>query len=385
MPAAACDFVFFAHAVEDLDERDRHIALSEKDLRLLNPNTRTCPIFRSRTDAELTKRVYRNVPVLWDENRKAGGNPWGVRFVRMFDQTNDAEKFLTAADLKKRGYTPDGNRWVKGTGNNATVCLPLYEAKMVQAFDHRAAGVIVTQGNWVRQGQTEPTALVSHQNPEFTVTPRWWVDRADVDAALGDDGHAWFLTYKDVTSPTNRRTMIAAFVPRCATANSAPLMLTDEAIAPRHAACLLTNLNAFVYDFVARQKVGGVHLNFFIVKQLPTLPPERYDEPCPWEPGVRLVDWIGERSLALSCTAEDLRPLGQAAGLTPPVRKWNPRQRAELRAELDAAFFLLYGLTRPEAEYVLGTFRHDTTDGPFGDDPAAAVLAAYDRLTAVGG
>jgi hypothetical protein len=130
--------------------------------------------------------------------------------------------------------------------------------------------------------------------------------------------------------------------------------------------------------------VVAVHLNFFIVKQLPTFPPDRYDEKCPWAPRAKLVDWIGERALKLSCTAEDLRPLGEAAGLKEPVHKWNPRERAELRAELDAAFFLLYGLSRKEAEYVLGTFRHDETDEPFGGDPKTMVLEAYDRLSGAG-
>ncbi|MDQ3330246.1 MAG: N-6 DNA methylase [Planctomycetota bacterium] len=374
------DFAFFLRDIEELDERKRHIALTEKDLRLLNPNTRNCPIFRSRRDAELTKAIYRRVPVLIDESRKEGGNAWGVRFFTMFHQTNDAEKFLTAIDMKARGYKRVGNRWVKGK----RVALPLYEAKMVQAFDHRAAGVIVTEGNWVRQGQTEATTVVSHQNPEFTATPRWWVEEAEVASTLGDESRDWFLCYKDVTSATNQRTMIAAFVPRCGVVNSAPLMLTDSTIGPRYVACLLANLNAFVYDYVARQKVGGVHLNFFIVKQLPTLSPDRYNEPCPWEPGVKLLKWISERSLTLSCTAEDLRPLAEAAKFKPPVRKWNPRERAELRAELDAAFFLLYGVNREDAEYVLSTFRHDQTDEPLGADPAALTLKAYDRLSEAG-
>ena len=74
------DFVFFAHKMEDLEERDRHIRLSGDDIRLLNPNTRTCPIFRTRRDAEITKAIYRRVPVLVDANREGPtGNPWGVQ------------------------------------------------------------------------------------------------------------------------------------------------------------------------------------------------------------------------------------------------------------------------------------------------------------------
>jgi hypothetical protein len=374
----SADFVFFAHRMEDLDERRRHIALSKRDLKLLNPNTRTCPVFRTRRDAELTKGIYRRVPILIDQSRKAGGNPWGVKYVRMFDQTNDAERFRTAEELAAEGFRLDGNRWRKGK----RVFLPLYEAKMVQAYDHRAAGVVVVGENWVRQGQTEPTTLVMHQNPEFVVQPRWWVDEADVDAALGGSVRPAYLCYKDVTSPTNRRTMIAAMIPRAAVVNSAPLVLTGEEIGPRRALCLLANLNSLALDYVARQKVGGIHLNYFIVNQLPLFGPERYEERCPWNKRQKLEKWISDRVLRLSCTADDMRPLGTAAGFDPPVHRWNPAERVELLAELDAAFFLLYGLGREDVEYVLGTFAGDGGGAETGRlFPAdEGILGAYDRL-----
>ena len=101
----------------------------------------------------------------------------GHKFVRMFDQTNDAELFREPKELAAKGFKLDGNGWRKGKRR----FLPLYEAKMVQAYDHRAAGVIIDRENWVRQGQTERTSLVSHQNPEFVVQPRWWVEEAEVE------------------------------------------------------------------------------------------------------------------------------------------------------------------------------------------------------------
>ena len=88
------------------------ITLSPKDLKLLNPNSRTCPIFRTRRDAELTKRVYRHIPILVDQSRESGGNPWGVKFCTMFHQTNDAEHFsdgekLPGTRLQTRGKSLD--------------------------------------------------------------------------------------------------------------------------------------------------------------------------------------------------------------------------------------------------------------------------------------
>ena len=51
--ADRAEFVFFAHSVEALRDPERRFALSPDDIALLNPNTQTCPIFRSGRDAEL--------------------------------------------------------------------------------------------------------------------------------------------------------------------------------------------------------------------------------------------------------------------------------------------------------------------------------------------
>lgn len=352
------DFVFFAHTVEEVhpSNKQRHIALTATDMKLLNPNTKTCPIFRTRRDADLTRAIYKRVPILIDENRKQGGNPWGLKFLRMFDQTNDAEHFAEAKFWEKKGYTLRGNVYVKGK----TRALPLYEAKMVQAFDHRAASVVVEGGNWVRQGQKVETSLVEHANPEFSVLPRWWVAESAVHAALPNWKRDWFLAYKDITSATNERTMIAAFLPRVAVVNSAPLILLGEGIEPRCEACLLGNLGAFVFDFVTRQKVGALHLNFFIVEQLPTLSPDTYADKCPWSKRETLQRWISERVLKLSCTADDMIPLAKACDFDGSegngVHKWREAERIHLRAELDAAFAHLYGVSEEDYAYMLSTF-----------------------------
>ncbi len=375
------DFLFFAHRAHDVGDDKRHIALTAKDIALVNPNTKTCPIFRSRRDADLTKAIYRRVPVLWDRTRKHGGNPWGVDFFTMFHQTNDAELFKEGKALKKQGCTLDGARWVKGKKEY----LPLYEAKMVQAYDHRAASVVVAEGNWVRQGQTEDTSDAQHQNPEFVALPRWWVDRAEVEKRLGEKTPGYFIGFKDITSPTNTRTMIASAIPPSGVTNHFPLLRpsTDA----RLSACLLGNLNSFVLDYATRQKIGGITLNFFIVEQLPILAPDRYEEPCPWSKKERLIDWISERVLKLSCTADDMREFAQAAKFKGSrgdgVHKWSIAERAALRAELDAAYLILYGVNRDDAEYLLSTFpvagKH--AEGLFGETLGEAVLKAYDDLT----
>jgi hypothetical protein len=354
--AAEADFVFFVHRADELEDRKRHVALSGADIRLLNPNTRTCPIFRSRRDADITKAIYRRVPVLIDANRKGPtGNPWGVQFKTMFHQTNDAELFREAETLKAEGFKLKGNRWIKGK----KAFLPVYEAKMLQVYDHRAADVVTDKSNWVRQGQTEKTTLVGYQNPEHLTMPRFWVDADNVETlAWGSVG------FKDITSPTNQRTMIAACAPVAAFTNHFIIVRSD--VPPLRQMCLLANLNAFAYDYCTRQKIGGVTLNFFIVEQVPTLSPDAYAKRCPWDRRTTLETWISQRVLKLTCTAEDMLPLADACGFTDGsfqaeyggrLNKWDEAERAELMAELDAAFFHLYGIARDDVEYILSTFK----------------------------
>ena len=293
----------------------------------------------------------------------------------MFHQTNDAEMFTEGGTLKKDGFRLEGNIWKKGK----QTYLPLYEAKMIQAYDHRAASVVVAADNWMRQGQTEPTSLVDHQNPEFAALPRWWVPHDLVQRSLGEQGTAGAIAVKDITSPTNQRTMIAAFVPQVGVVNSAPLVLSGDNLSVRRRCCLLSNLNSFVYDFVARQKVGGLHLNFFIVQQLPTFPPDAYGEKCPWDKAQTLEAWISDRVLKLTCTANDMIPLAEAAGFSEKVHKWKEPERADLRAELDAAYLHLYGISRDDAVYILSTFQGAGSPED-ANSTAALVMEKYDAL-----
>ncbi len=373
------DFVFFAHEMEELKDKKRHIILSAKDFKLLNPNTQTCPIFRTREDAEITKAIYKRVPVLVDNNRKENGNPWGIRFFTMFHQTNDAELFKYAEELKKDGFKLSGNIWKKGK----KTFLPLYEAKMIQMYDHRAAGVIVNKENWFRQGQPDETSLVQHQNTEFSVIPRWWSDKEVIEKTLGESIPPALLAFKNVTSPTNQRTMIAAFIPIVGVINSAPLIRVGEKISPRLQSCLLANLNAFVLDYVARQKIGNVNLNFFLIEQFAMFPPDFYSEKCPWDKKQTLEKWISQRVLKLTCTSNDMLPLAEATGFKEGVHKWKDDEREEIIAELDAAYFILYGINREDVEYILSTFSgaQDKDKTIFSSDsPAVKVLRHYDNL-----
>jgi hypothetical protein len=313
-PTPATKFSFFLTHPRQLEDKQRVFTLTPQDIALINPNTLTSPVFRTRADAELTRKIYQRVPVL--ENEHTGVNPWGISFMRMLDMSNDSGLFRD---------------------RESSTSLPLYEAKMLHQFDHRWA---TYEGLDVRD-----TSLTEKQNTDFRVTPRYWVDKQEVDNKLaGKWDKQWLLAFRGITKAVNERTAIFSLLPRVALGNSAPVMLS-EISNPDLVACLQANLSSLVFDFVTRQKAGGVNFNFFIVKQLPVLPPESY---TPQD-----IQFISSRVLELVYTAWDMQPFAQDMGYEGAPFVWNPERRAILRAELDAKYAKLYGLTREELRYIL--------------------------------
>ena len=168
--------------------------------------------------------------------------------------------------------------------------------------------------------------------------PRYWIPYQEVKNMPAWGG----IGFKDITSPTNKRTMIGACVPMSGYTNHFVIMASEST--QINQVCLLANMNSFIYDYCTRQKIGGVTLNFFIVEQIPTLSPDIYSKPCPWDANTTLESWIAERVLKLTCTSEDMLPLAKACNFTDgsfkseyggQLNKWDDQERAELMAELD--------------------------------------------------
>jgi hypothetical protein len=353
------DFVFFALGVDDLDDPEKRFTLSPEDFELLNPNTRTCPVFRTRRDAEMTKAVYRRVPVLVREG-DPNGNPWGVTFSAMFHMSNDSALFRTRAQLENDGWELQGNRFVRGSRKH----LPLYEAKMIHHFDHRWA---TYDGDDVRD-----VALDEKKNPAFLALPRYWVPREEVDQRI-PEGVA-LLGFRDITNSTNERTLISALIGPVGAGNNLP-MIQSEADSLGQLS-LSAALSSMAHDYVARRKVGGTHVNFFIANQLPVPSPEqlahlrRYLRPC---------------ALELTYTAWDLRDLAADLGHHGPPFQWDEERRALLRAELDALMFRLYGIERDDVEYILDTFpivkrKDEAAHGEY--RTKRLILECYDAMAA---
>ena len=137
--------------------------------------------------------------------------------------------------------------------------------------------------------------------------------------------------------------MIASVLPFVAVGHKAPLVSVG-AKPISLVLCLIANLNCLVLDYIARQKIGGTSMSYFIVKQLPVIPPTLYRPED--------LDFIVERVAQLVYTSEDLHSVGSALGCSGPY-VFNEDARMKLRAELDAYYAHLYGVTREELRYIL--------------------------------
>jgi len=373
-------FAFFLRNAAQIADPERRFSLTEEDLFLLNPNSRTCPIFRTQRDAEIVRAIYRRVPVLIKQGPEEE-NPWGMSFRQgLFNMTSDSGLFRVRKDLEGDGFELDGNSFRKGR----VAYLPLYEAKMIHILDHRFGTYEGQSQAQANQGNLPYLTEQQHADPRFLPMSRYWVPQEEVESRLANHWHrGWFLGWRDITNAVVLRTVIASVIPRVGVGHSLPLMI----VKPVASVCsmLVANLSVFALDYVARQKVGGTHLTFFVYQQLPVLPPSTYDGCCPWDPGVSLKDWILPRVLELTYTAEDLRPFAVDCGFSGPPFRWDDERRFRLRCDLDAAFFLLYGISRNDVDYIMDTFpivrRHD--EEKYGEfRTKKAVLAELGRMQA---
>ena len=214
---------FFLHDTETIKDPDRCFPLAPSDFARVNPNTGTAPVFRSRRDAEITRRIYEQHPVLVDRSGEKENKVWPVRFMQgLFNMTSDSHLFRTAQQLEAEGFYPvQGNRWKRGD----EVCLPLYEGKMVQAFNHRAASITQQRNNLFRPGQPDRTLDESYSDPAFSPRPRYWISQRE--SAVTQSLH-YFFAFKDITASTNVRTMIATMVPKVGCGHTLPILIPDQ-------------------------------------------------------------------------------------------------------------------------------------------------------------
>jgi len=369
------DFVHECEAVSELKDRARHFSLTMNEVMLLNPNTLTAPVFRTNRDAEMTKKIYQRVPVLNNKLQGKTGNLWEISFKQgLFNMTSDSHLFCTHEQMETEGFTLIGNRFLKGED----VWQPLYEAKMIDPFNHRYGSFNKNQRSHI----LPESSISDYLNPDFCSIPYYWVKELEIINRCNISSR-WFLVFRNIISKSAEVFSSFAILPFYGLGHSGSIVLFNKDIV-RNSCYLLSLCNSMIFGYIVKQKLSGANFSFFVFEQLPVIPPNCY---TPSD-----LTFIVPRVLELTYTAWDIKAFAddvwrdaddamkallrqqweenkvttgghpwappewaeiEPDGISLPPFKWDEDRRAVLRAELDAVCAQLYGLTRDELRYIL--------------------------------
>ena len=317
------DCVFYASNVSHIEDPRRKVTFLQGDFAKFNPNTKTCFFPRTQKDLDIMRKIYDHAPVLVNENAP-NGNPWKIRNLRMFDMTNDSGLF--------RDDNPDGT------------LVPLYEGKLIHQFDNRFATYELN-----KKGKLDTVNVTDEQkqNPNYRITPKFWVDPKDVAARfVAKAGQRWWdkpwmLGFRGISRATDQRTVICSVLTSMIGAgNSIPLIFPKY---DKNSECIFANLNSLVVDFIDRIKQAGPNFNIFILNQLPVFDPNTYCEDD--------IEYINKRVAKLTKNSSDVSKVWMTNYPEYPYQ--SAEERLQLRAELDAYYAHLYGLSREDLQYIL--------------------------------
>jgi hypothetical protein len=367
---------FYMSDATEMTVSDRTFMMTGKALTAPNANSGGAAMFRLPKDAALAAKIYIDHPILVSRGNKGVDELWPVKYSNLFHMSADSKLFKRKSLLIEAGWVAEPLRtWAHPELGGA---VPLYEGKMVQIYDHRAAEIIINPANLHRPAQEVPVSVARKSDPAFLPDAQYWVRTRDFKF---DDMPSAVIGFKDVTSPTNMRSAIAAFIPASGAGHTFPLLLpkpgTTNVEYLRFAPLLLANLNSLACDFFLRQKLQTQHLTLFVLEQLPFITPARFQDPLPaaFAQAMRaaqlmnghhqqptVADFVIPQVLALTYTAHDMAPFARdlgyvdAKGEVLPPFIWNDEERRARLAALDALFFYLYGLNAVDAAYIMDTF-----------------------------
>lgn len=352
------DFSFNNQSIEHLQQDIRHFSLSFKEIEAINPESKTLPVLTSKYDSKIILKVQTENDIL----AKQGVFPhtWNATLFSLFHMTNDSGIF-------ENQKTP--------------ASIPLYEAKMFYQYDHRYG--TYNSENDERLHMLPKTELMNYINPEFTVSSSFYVPITAVEERVKDNWkYKWFLALRGISSAQLERTFTSTIIPYCGVGNSS-ILVNPVGGTSIEASLLLSVFNSIPFDYITRQKASGANLNFFKVRQLPVPSPNILRN------SVKLILPI---VIELTYTSWDIKPFADdvwkeadadlkaaiskqweenktvtgghewappewcaidEAGCPLPPFKWDENRRAVLKAELDAIYAKLYGLTTEELRYIL--------------------------------
>lgn len=350
---------FYLTRLDHLLDPNRIYTLKTDDFATLNPNTKTCAVFRTAKDAAIAAKIYRRCPILI--NDITGENPWNARISNMMHMSHDSGDFKTFEDLQNEHASISGNTFTTLAGQTY---VPVYEGKMIWFYNHH-------YGTWPTSSP-RPNAIPNVEIDELSnenslILPWYWTPVEDVMSKLeklDNEGnviwkwnHPWLLGYRKISNATNERTFVSSIIPLPNGAGDSIIYVMIDNVL--HSALVQGIFSSLTFDYISKQKMGGSNMSNFITKQLPVLSLEQIPDEMIM-PIVSRVARLCYFNHDLDGWAEELwNELSpkQQTEIPELGRKecfiYDPEKRAVLQAELDAIFAHLYGLDTEDLVYIL--------------------------------
>ncbi|MHA1338827.1 MAG: Eco57I restriction-modification methylase domain-containing protein [Promethearchaeota archaeon] len=355
-------------------DNSRLIIFHQKDFKLFNPNTLTCPLFKIKKEVKLFKQIYKQTQTLIKKDpstNKILSNSWDLKNFRMFGSASDSKLFYDIKKLRKLGAEPlnpevIGGKW----GDDKNIYIPLYEGKMIWLYDHRFNNSSLGKK---MQHKSIPVSLEQHQNVLYEAVPAYWIKESDLNKKLKIKENKWYICFRDTARSEDQRTLISTIIPNVGFTDTLTGLISYKKMKKLY--LLLANLNSIIIDFVVRKKISGAHVKSYIIEQLPIFPPSRYNN--------KLSKIIKDYVLRLVYTSYSLKDFAKDLGYNSKPFTWDPEERAQMMADLDAIYAHLYKINREDLKYILNTFtvlrkKEKEKYGEFRTE--RLVLEAYDKF-----
>lgn len=343
----AAEFAAFLEDPHDLDVLERRYALTWREIVALNSEARTLPLYSSITQANASRKLSAAMVPL---GAQSANGEWAPKFQQgTFNMASASALFRTRAVLERDGYSLSRSG-LELTKSGAPSYVPLFDAKMARQFEWRAASLGFS-GHQFRKVSKASSSLAQLSDQEFVPGFAYWVPKDEAEARLGEWAGRWLLGFKDVTGVTSTRLAAFAFIPRIGVAHVYPLLRVAGGAAGH--GFLAAWLNSLLVEWFLRQRMQGLHLTWHILSQVPI--PRRHivDGAAPWASDQSVAKWTAHRVAELSCTSSRLAPLAEELLGQAQSFAYDDERRYLLRAELDAAMFLLAGFEIDDAVFVM--------------------------------
>ena len=161
--------------VDDISEEERKVYFEQSDFSFFNPNTKTAPLFQSRADRDLTRKLYQVAPILVresDDHPDSGESPWGVSFQQgMYNMTSASGWFRTGPKAHRRGVL---SRWAELVSRRRTGLCSAVRSQMIHHFDHRFGSYEGLERR-PRDGSLPEASNSRKLCADFEVEPWYWV------------------------------------------------------------------------------------------------------------------------------------------------------------------------------------------------------------------